>query len=201
MGRAYFAFRSASLGLLLTETVSLPVHDGAARNPAEPAGREDRPVEGHIETRGEETVKQVLNPLIPPSLKAEPSQVIVSRVLAVLAHLGLRHGHAADRMAPFRAADLGHGDGRLLFVITVHPHGRGRQRPVDLGRADSAGRLLVRATVDRGLADRTGGRLDSRLPWPHRPLGRVLQGPRNAQVSGGRLLGRAGLCAPGSVDH
>ena len=31
------------LGLLLAETVSLPVEDGAARNPAEPSGREDRP--------------------------------------------------------------------------------------------------------------------------------------------------------------
>ena len=30
------------LGLLLAETVSLPVEDGAARNPAEPSGREDR---------------------------------------------------------------------------------------------------------------------------------------------------------------
>ena len=31
------------LGLLLAETVSLPVEEGAARNPAEPSGREDRP--------------------------------------------------------------------------------------------------------------------------------------------------------------
>ena len=31
------------LGLLLAETVSLPVPEGAARNPAEPSGREDRP--------------------------------------------------------------------------------------------------------------------------------------------------------------
>src|SRR4029077_19956316 len=31
------------LGLLLAETVSLPVADGAARTPAEPSGREDRP--------------------------------------------------------------------------------------------------------------------------------------------------------------
>ena len=30
------------LGLLLAETVSLPVEDGAARNPAEPSGRGDR---------------------------------------------------------------------------------------------------------------------------------------------------------------
>ena len=30
------------LGLLLAETVSLPVEDGAGRNPAEPSGREDR---------------------------------------------------------------------------------------------------------------------------------------------------------------
>src|SRR5262249_43890448 len=30
------------LGLMLAETVSLPVEEGAARNPAEPSGREDR---------------------------------------------------------------------------------------------------------------------------------------------------------------
>ena len=77
------------LGLLLVETVSLPVGDGAARNPAEPSGR----VHGGVaDPAGEDnaTVQQVLQiaPL-PPSLKRERPQVIVSRVLAVLAHLAL----------------------------------------------------------------------------------------------------------------
>jgi hypothetical protein len=81
------------LGLLLVETVSLPVEDGAARNPAEPSGREDRSAmpasqEGRV-------VKQVAEILpLPPSLKRELPQVIVSRVLAGLAHVALVLGLA-----------------------------------------------------------------------------------------------------------
>ena len=37
-------------------------------------------------------VKQVIEPFLPPSLKREPSQVILSRVLALLAHSGLVTG-------------------------------------------------------------------------------------------------------------
>lgn len=81
------------LGLLLVETVSLPVEEGAARNPAKPSSREglaDQPP-----APGEENaaVKQVIEiaPL-PHSLKHQRPQVIVSRVLAVLAHLALVSG-------------------------------------------------------------------------------------------------------------
>jgi hypothetical protein len=78
------------LGLLLAETVSLPVEDGAARNPAEPTGREDRAVAAHAEDEEGATVKQVIpTALLPLSLKQERPQVIVSRVLAVAAHVGL----------------------------------------------------------------------------------------------------------------
>jgi hypothetical protein len=80
------------LGLLLVETVSLPVHDGAARNPAEPAGREDRPVAEAADKEQDAAVKQVIEPWLPPSLKREPSQVILSRVLALFAHSGLVTG-------------------------------------------------------------------------------------------------------------
>jgi hypothetical protein len=78
------------LGLLLAETVSLPVEDGAARNPAEPAGREDRAVASLVANEQISKVKQVIpDALLPSSLKQERPQVIVSRVLAVLAHVGL----------------------------------------------------------------------------------------------------------------
>ena len=77
------------LCLLLAETVSLPVHDGAARNPAEPAGREDRPLSESLERPADGPVKHAIEPWLPPSLKREPAQVIVSRVLALLAHSGL----------------------------------------------------------------------------------------------------------------
>ncbi len=76
------------LGLLVVETVSLPVEDGAARNPAEPSGRDDRaPVPPE---KTPPAVKSMIKiaPL-PTSLKRELPQVIVSRVLASLAHVGL----------------------------------------------------------------------------------------------------------------
>jgi hypothetical protein len=79
------------LGLLLAETVSLPVEEGAARNPAEPTGREDRSssVPGDRDPRLKNMIK--LSPL-PPVLKRQAPAVIVSRVLASLAHLGLALG-------------------------------------------------------------------------------------------------------------
>jgi hypothetical protein len=76
------------LGLLLAETVSLPVPEGAARNPAEPSGREDRPT---VAPGGDNATVQTLikhSPL-PSSLKHELPQVIAQRVLAVLAHVAL----------------------------------------------------------------------------------------------------------------
>jgi hypothetical protein len=77
------------LGLLLAETISLPVDDGARRNPADPKGREKPPPSGKLD----ETVNSMLKiaPL-PSALKPNPPQVIVSRVLASLAHIGLVAG-------------------------------------------------------------------------------------------------------------
>jgi len=76
------------LGLLLAETVTLPVEDGAARNPAEPTGREDRPpvAPGNDNPVVREWARMLP---VPTSLKRELPQVIVSRVLASLAHIGL----------------------------------------------------------------------------------------------------------------
>jgi len=76
------------LGLLLTETVSLPVVDGAARNPAEPTGREDRSAAA-IGAQSAAVQQMIDIAPLPSSLKQELPQVIVSRVLAGLAHLGL----------------------------------------------------------------------------------------------------------------
>jgi hypothetical protein len=76
------------LGLLLAETVTLPVEDGAARNPAEPTGREDRP--SVAPGNDNPVVRQVTRMLpVPYSLRRQLPQVIVSRVLASLAHIGL----------------------------------------------------------------------------------------------------------------
>src|SRR5262245_14120425 len=76
------------LGLLLAETVNLPVVEGAARNPAEPSGREDRPTVAPGADSA--TVKTVIRMApLPNTLKQELPQVIARRVLAVLAHLAL----------------------------------------------------------------------------------------------------------------
>jgi hypothetical protein len=76
------------LGLMLAETISLPVEDGAARNPAEPSGRENRsPAAPGPDDPAVEQVKNMIP--LPSSLKHELPQVIVQRVLASLAHLGL----------------------------------------------------------------------------------------------------------------
>ncbi len=76
------------LGLLLAETVTLPVEEGAARNPAEPTGREDRPPVAP--GNDNPVVRKWARMLpVPTSLKRELPQVIVSRVLASLAHIGL----------------------------------------------------------------------------------------------------------------
>jgi hypothetical protein len=81
------------LGLLVAETVSLPVDEGVARNPAEPGGARPEPRSapaGTFESNATEAVTHVLKiaPL-PSSLKTNRPQVILSRVLASLAHLGL----------------------------------------------------------------------------------------------------------------
>jgi hypothetical protein len=76
------------LGLLVAETVSLPVDEGAARNPADPGERPAPSTNG--ESHADQVVKEVLrNAPLPDSLRPNPPQVILSRVLASLAHLGL----------------------------------------------------------------------------------------------------------------
>jgi hypothetical protein len=77
------------LGLLLAETISLPVDEGAKRNPADPGVRGQPPPSGSLD----DTVNSVLKiaPL-PSALKPNPPQVILSRVLASLAHIGLVAG-------------------------------------------------------------------------------------------------------------
>lgn len=83
------------LGLLLAETVNLPVEGNAHRNPAEPRARP-----GQGETPGppgadalNPAVKSVLKAApLPSALKREPIQVVLSRVLASLAHLSMVGG-------------------------------------------------------------------------------------------------------------
>ncbi|WP_422926952.1 hypothetical protein [Singulisphaera sp. PoT] len=81
------------LGLLVAETVSLPVDDGAKRNPADPGGRVNTsPTPKSIDAveQLDDVLKRSL--ILPSSLRRERPQVIVSRVLASLAHLALAIG-------------------------------------------------------------------------------------------------------------
>jgi hypothetical protein len=79
------------LSLLVVETISLPVDEGEARNPAAPSGRDTPPPPGARDANS--TVNQVLKAApLPSALKPNPPQVILSRVLASLAHLGLVAG-------------------------------------------------------------------------------------------------------------
>ena len=77
------------LGLLLAETVSLPVVEGAVRNPAEPSGREDRSkaVAGTDSPAFRTVIRMV--PWLPHSLKQQTPPVIALRILAVAAHMAL----------------------------------------------------------------------------------------------------------------
>jgi len=78
------------LGLLLAETISLPVEDGAARNPAEPSGRKDPSSAAPDSAKANSAIQKVIkNAPLPSSLKKEQPKVIVERVLAGIAHLGL----------------------------------------------------------------------------------------------------------------
>ncbi len=81
------------LGLLLAETVSLPVGEGAKRNPADPGARVDPKANN---SHADRTLNKVLGSAPLPSKLVEtanestnPAQVILSRVLASLAHLTL----------------------------------------------------------------------------------------------------------------
>ena len=78
------------LGLLLAETVSLPVEDGAGRNPAEPSGREDRSSAAAAPRKPNAALEKMIeNAPLPSSLKHQQPKVIVGRVLASIAHLSL----------------------------------------------------------------------------------------------------------------
>ncbi len=83
------------LGLMITETVSLPVEDGPSRNPADTAGRHrgKQPATADVHLPLDPSLESALkqSPL-PASLRRSPPQVIVARILASLAHLALVAG-------------------------------------------------------------------------------------------------------------
>jgi hypothetical protein len=155
------------LGLLLAETVSLPVHDGAARNPAEPAGREERPVSESSEKPADGTVKNAIEPWLPLSLKQEPAQVIVSRVLAVVAHCGLVVGLFLIGWRHFERpiAGLAMGACYLLLPYT-------RMALVDSGQLISAA-LIILAVFWHSRPSVTGALIGLAAGWIPACLGMI----------------------------
>jgi hypothetical protein len=77
------------LSLLLAETISLPVEQGGPRNPADPTGREDRGSTAGGATKSDPDLPAGIKESLPSSLQNKTPKVIVSRVLASIAHLGL----------------------------------------------------------------------------------------------------------------
>lgn len=80
------------LGLLVAEAVNLPVGQGAARNPADPTLKS--PGTGVPASAGRDALQEPVGAVLrqaplPAALKLNPPQVILARVLASLAHLGL----------------------------------------------------------------------------------------------------------------
>jgi hypothetical protein len=79
------------LGLLLAETVTLRGEQGVARNPADPGTRVEPPPPGSQDANA--TVNKVLQVApLPSTLKPLRPEVVLSRVLAALAHMGLVAG-------------------------------------------------------------------------------------------------------------
>jgi hypothetical protein len=80
------------LCLLVAETVSIPVDEGAARNPADPSaksGMRPDPPAAIVGPHAEPVDKILKQAPLPIVLRRKPPQVILSRVLASLSHLGL----------------------------------------------------------------------------------------------------------------
>ncbi len=187
------------LGLLVAETVSLPVVEGAARNPANPGGRDaarrwparrqrdgppgdrDRPA-----AQRAEEVEAAGDPVAGPGEPGAP---------------GAGGGPDRRRLAALREADRRAVGGDLLPDLALHPDRFGRQRPGRPGRVDRGGAGLLRAADGRRRPDRAVGGLDAGVPGAGGAVGGLLPRPGRHAVrrDGGRRrrrLRRAGLGRP-----
>ena len=197
--------------------MSLPVEDGAARNPAEPSGRGDRSAAapGNPNAAVQQVI-EIAKEIAPIPVVAQTRTSAGDR----LARAGQPGAPGAcprlagNRLAPLRASADGHRDGRMLFVAPLHSHGRGRQHSAHPVGPDRRRRVLAPSPGRGWRIDRTGRRLAPRLPGTRRPLVRVLPGPRGREVRHRRAgsrhrlrhrgpLGRAGKLArrPGGPQH
>ena len=132
--------------------------------------------------------------------------MIVSRVLASLAHLGLVLGLLAIGWRHFERPITGMAMAACYLLLPYT-----RMALVDSGQLIPAalivgGGLLAHAPGAGRRPDRTGGRLDPRLPGTDRALVRVLPGPRGGAVHRRRRWPSSTVCAmlghsvPGLAD-
>ncbi len=141
------------LGLLVAETVNLPVDEGVARNPAEPHARPgeppDPPPPGSTDLS--DPVEQVIqNAPLPQTRKRNPPQVILSRVLASLAHLGLVLGLMAIGARHFDRAIAGQAAAACYLLLPYT-----RIAIVDSGQVIPAA-LIVAALLSHRRPSRAG---------------------------------------------
>lgn len=79
------------LGLLVAETIQLPIEEGTARNPADPRVSGEDVAQG-ASVHDESVAKVLSRTPLPAAFGREPPQVILSRILAACGHLGLVAG-------------------------------------------------------------------------------------------------------------
>jgi hypothetical protein len=183
------------LGLLLCETVSLPVDEGAARNPAEPTGREDRPP--NAPGNDHPTVKSMIStaaPFLPPVLQRQLPQVIASRVLAVIAHIALVVGLIAIGWKLFERPISGYAMATCYLLLPYT-----RMSLVDSGQLISSA-LIVLAVLFHARPVLAGGLIGLAAGWIPACLGLIvlwcgyLKG-RNAVKFGATAVGVVVVCA------
>ncbi len=154
------------LGLLLAETVSLPVGEGAKRNPADNGSHAEPPPAGSQDAKS--TVNKVLEiaPL-PSALKPNPPQVILARVLASLAHLGLVAGLIVVGWRQFERPIAGLGMATCYLILPYT-----RMQLVDSGQLVPAA-LIVTAVACYTRPALAGGMIGLAAGWMPVCLGLV----------------------------
>ena len=117
------------LGLLLAETVSLPVEEGAAPEPGRAVGREDRlgrrPRPNEIRASNGRSITSRNRSLPPRSSTRTAAGDRRAGCWRVLPTVAGRAAADRDRLAALRAADHRDGDGGVLPVAAVHADGAG----------------------------------------------------------------------------
>ena len=166
-----------------------------ARNPADSGAkstateRTDEPTAGASIHEGAVGEMLQIAPL-PQVMRHEKPRVIVSRVLACLAHLALVAALIGVGWRHFDRPISGLAIATCYLLAAVHADRGRRQRPAGPGGADRGGGARLHAAGRRGGPDRPGGGLDAGVPRPDPALGGLLPGAGAVAVPGRVARGR-----------